>query len=123
MSRKVKTPRFVLDNFGIRIWFIIVPVILILVLAFAFLKVKSNTIYHDNGVTIERNGNTIGIYNLTSKELKVIFTNMKYESTIIIPKISSKVSLDLYEGTNLLYISTDDFSDTITLEYEESTIQ
>lgn len=117
MSRKVKTPKHVADNFVIRIWFIVIP-LTILIVAFALFMSTSNTIYSDNGVTIERDGNTLGVYNLTSKELTVIVKNSEYQNTVTIPKVASKVSLELYDGKNTVRISTEDFSDKITLDYE-----
>lgn len=116
MRRKVSTPKFVLDTFNINIIAVIVLIIMFSIGYFGFIE-KDNAVYKDNNVKIYVDEDNLRVDN--RNKFNIIITVLNgVNSTEVEIKGKSDDTLRMFKGLNNIFIYSDNFEDSTSINIE-----
>lgn len=104
MSRKVKTPKFVVGDFSLNLWFIITVTIFILILA-AGVKTTDTTVYKGNHIKVKYENDKLIIKNSNEVAIDVMILNGQYKFDVVVGAKSTKTDIELLPGISKVFVS------------------
>lgn len=117
MSRKVKTPKFVVGDFSLNIWFMITVAIIIVILV-AGLKATDTTVYKDNHIKVKYENEKLIIKNSNEVDINVMILNSQYKFDIVVGAKSTETDIELLPGISKVFVSCKYFEDNFEVSRE-----
>lgn len=110
MSRKVKTPRFIMRDFSLNIWFIL-SVFTILIIIFASIRESDSTVYKDNHLKAKVEDNNLIIKNSNEVSINIMVLNdtNKFNYNV---EARTEYSIELLPGVNKVFVECEYFEDS-----------
>lgn len=110
MSRKVKTPKFLMRDFSLNIWFT-VSISLILMVLFFCAKEIDSTVYKDNHLKAKVEGNNLIIKNSNKVSIAIMVLNDKNKFNYNV-EARTEYSIELLPGVNKVFVECEYFEDS-----------
>lgn len=117
MSRKVKTPKFVVGDFSLNIWFILTVAIIMVILA-AGLKATDTTVYKDNHIKAKYENEKLIIKNSNEVDINVMILNNQHKFDVVVGAKSTETDIELLPGISKVFVSCKYFEDNFEVSRE-----
>lgn len=117
MSRKVKTPKFLMRDFSLNLWFIL-SVVIILMIVFSGAKEIDSTVYKGNHLKIKVEDTNLIIKNSNNFDVDILVINKQNKISSVAKALTGDNSIELLPGVSTVFMCCERFEDTFEVSLE-----
>lgn len=117
MSRKVKTPKFLMRDFSLNISFIL-SFIIILLIVFSCAKEIDSTVYKDNHLKIKVDDKNLIIKNSNNFDVDILVINKQNKINSVAKALTGDIKIELLPGISTVFVCCERFEDTFEVSVE-----
>lgn len=117
MGRKVKTPKFLMRDFSINLWFILSTAIIFTILL-ACMKEIDTTVYKDNHLKVKVEDECLIIKNSNEVDVDIMILSNNHKFNFVVGAWSTETDIELLPGVSKIFVSCKYFEDNFEVSLE-----